>query len=126
MYYVIIIVYFTNFEGTHDIQNISVNSFHPGEISVTGDFINGSSARDVLIIIYSDSRGDVYCILRFPTNAQDKLTTAVSGLPSGLYIVSVFVVADNGLPFNNSATTLKIVSVRERGECGKQSHTCTL
>ena len=39
--------------GTHDIQNISVSSSQPGEVRVTGDFIDGSTATGVLLILYS-------------------------------------------------------------------------
>ena len=39
--------------GTHDIQNVTVNSPLPGQIRVTGDFVDGTKATGVLLIIYS-------------------------------------------------------------------------
>ena len=94
-----------------------MNSINPGEIGVTGSFINGSTATAILVIVYSDS--DVYYIFSSPSEEE----TNVRGLPSGLYNVSVFVVEENGLPFNRSATTPRSVSVME-GEHGEQSHAC--
>ena len=41
--------------GTHDIQNISVTSPQPGEVRVTGDFIDGSTATGLLTIVISTS-----------------------------------------------------------------------
>ncbi|MGJ8945879.1 hypothetical protein AB9K17_23595, partial [Salmonella enterica subsp. enterica serovar Kentucky] len=37
------------------IQNISVSSPHPGQVRVTGDFIQGSTATGALVIVYSQS-----------------------------------------------------------------------
>ena len=111
-------------EGTHDFQSVIVNSISPGEISVTGNFINGSTASVVLVIVYSDSRSsDVYYMFSPPSNEEKKLMTRVSGLPSGLSNVSVFVVEENGLPFERSATTPRNILIREGGESGEQSHT---
>ena len=39
--------------GTHDIQNIIAISPHPGQISIMGNFIDGSIATGVLLIVYS-------------------------------------------------------------------------
>ena len=39
--------------GTHDIQNVSVSSPLPGQIRITGTFVDGSTATGVLLIIYS-------------------------------------------------------------------------
>ena len=108
-------------EGTHDFQNVCVSSSSPGEISITGNFIDGSTANSILVIIYSDSRSSY--MFSPPSNEEEKLMTRVTGLPSGQYNVSVFVVEENGLPFERSATKPRNVSVREGGESGEQSHT---
>ena len=39
--------------GTHDLRNVAVNSSLPGQIRVRGDFLDGSTATGVLLIIYS-------------------------------------------------------------------------
>ena len=44
----------------------------------------------------------------------------ISGIPPGMYNVSVFVLENNGLPFNRSATTPRNVSVTDGGH-GKLS-----
>ena len=37
--------------GTHDVQNVSVTSLLPGQIRVTGNIIEGSTATGVLVIV---------------------------------------------------------------------------
>ena len=39
--------------GTHDLQNISVSSPLPGTVRVSGNFLQGSAATGVLVIVYS-------------------------------------------------------------------------
>ena len=91
-----------------------MSSPSPGLIRVTGDFINGSSAASVLAIIYStDNRNDIYYVISPLSTEGETLVTNISGLPSGLYNVSVFVLEKNGLPFNRSASTPRNVLVRE-------------
>ena len=50
--------------GTHDIQNVTVNSPLPGQIRVTGEFVNGSTATGVLLIVYSMSSNDIHYIAK--------------------------------------------------------------
>jgi hypothetical protein len=74
---------------------------------MAGDFIPGSSAIGILIIVYSadnESNIDYHFIHRSMTTTN---------LPSGQYKVSVFVVEGNGLLFNRSATTPRNVSLVE-------------
>ena len=98
--------------GSHDIQNVTVSSNGPGEITVTGDFINGSSAIGILSIVYSPNN-DSNIYYHFTSHSDIMHMTTVSGLPGGCYKISVFVVEDSGLPFNRSATTPRNVSVCE-------------
>jgi hypothetical protein len=97
-----------------------------GLIRVTGDLINGSSANSILAIIYStDNRNDVYYKISSPSTTEEKLVTNISGLPSGPYNVSVFVLEKNGLPFSRSATTPRSVLVRDnQGEENGEQCTC--
>ena len=91
---------------------------------MTGNFVNSSTARAIFAIVYSDSGSDVYYTISLPSSDEEKLSASISGLPSGLYNVSVFVVADDGLPFPRSATTPRSVSVME-GAHGKLLCVCT-
>ena len=99
--------------GTHDIQNISVTSPQPGEVRVTGDFIDGSTATGLLIIIYSlTNDSDVHYITGGSTSQQPRnVHVSVPGLADGEYSISVFVVEENGLPFERVATSPKLVTV---------------
>ena len=92
----------TLISGTHDIQNISVTSPQPGEVRVTGDFIDGSTATGLLIIIYS---------LTNDSNVHYIVGGHNSGLAGGEYSISVFVVEENGLPFERVATSPKLIVV---------------
>lgn len=103
------------FEGTHDIWNVIISYSSPGEISISGNFISDSIAKAILAIVYSDSCSGVHYIFSSLSIEEEKLTAAVSGLPSGMYNVSVFVVEDNGLPFNRSAITPRNITIIDGG-----------
>ena len=101
-------------KGTHDIQSITVCSPSPGVIRVTGDFINGSSGTSILVIVYSiDNHNDVYYTISSLSTEGEILVTNISGLHPGLYNISIFVLKQNGLPFNRSASTPRSVLVGE-------------
>ena len=94
-----------------------MSSPSPGLIRVTGDFINGSSATSMLAIIYStDNRNGIYYTISSLSTAEETLATNISGLPSGPYNISVFVLKEDGLPFNRSASTPRSVLVEEHQE----------
>ena len=107
-----------NYIGTHDIQNISVTSPQPGEVRVTGDFIDGSTATGLLIIIYSANNTEYQLF-----QVRVKLEAVISGLLGGNYEVSVFVVEENGLPFSRAASKPKQITISsacfnaENSEC---------
>ena len=91
-----------------------MSSPSPALIRVTGDFINGSSADSILAIIYStDNHNDIYYTISSLSTEGETLVTNISGLPSGPYNVSIFVLEEDGLPFNRSASTPRNVSVEE-------------
>ena len=110
--YLKILVYCNQFRpGSHGFQNVTVSSSSPGEVSVTGDFISGSSAIGILSVVYSpDNESNIY--YQFIPHSDIPMTI-MSNLPDGQYKVSVFVVEENGLPFNKSATTPRNVSLVE-------------
>ena len=82
---------------------------------MTGDFIDGSTATGLLIIIYSltnDSDVHYIYIARGSMLQQSKsVDMNVTGLAGGEYSISVFVVEENGLPFERVATSPKLVAV---------------
>ena len=102
-------VSFSYIVGTHDIQNISVTSPQPGEFRVTGDFIDGSTATGVLLIAIGDSE---VIYRKASRDGTDKIKeTFITGLAGGEYSISVFVVEENGRPFERVATSPKVVAV---------------
>ena len=88
--------------GTHDIQNISVSSPLPGMVRVTGDFIQGSTATGLLVIVYSQSDN---CDIQYVNSEYpgQNIDITVAGLTSGQYGVSVLVL-ENGVPVLRVAT----------------------
>ena len=81
---------------------------------MTGDFIDGSTATGLLIIIYSlTNDSDVNYITTGGSTSQQPRNVHVSvpGLAGGEYSISVFVVEENGLPFERVATSPKLVAV---------------
>ena len=77
---------------------------------MTGDFIPGSLAIGILIVVYSADNNIKY---HFVHCSNIHRTITMTNLPSGQYKVSVFVVEENGLPFNRSATTPRNISLNE-------------
>ena len=118
--------------GTHDIQNISVTSPHPGEVRVTGELIDGSTATGALIIIYSlTNDSDVHYEI-ITAGPGKTINVSVVGLNGGEYGVSTFALENGGLPFTRVAALPKTVQVtgsEQKGLCAfvpniNQAHTC--
>ena len=75
---------------------------------MTGDFIDGSTATGLLIIIYSLTNGsNVHYISE---DTDQNIDLSVSGLTGAQYVVSTFVV-EKGLPFPRVVTSPKHVTV---------------
>ena len=83
---------------------------------MTGDFIPGSQAIGILIVVYSADNDFNIIKYHFVHRSNIRRTITMTDLPSGRYEVSVFVVEGNGFPFNRSATTPRnnIISFNER------------
>ena len=65
---------------------------------MTGDFIDGSTATDLLIIIYSLTNDyDVHYVSE-GSALQKSVDINVTALLGGNYSMSLFVVEENGLP----------------------------
>ena len=112
--------------GTHDIQNISVSSPQLGEVRVTGDFINGTTATGVLAVIISESE-IFYHFVERGNNEQyfdNTIQSAASGEHSiSFFVVSFFVVEESGLPFSRTASMPKVVTI-ENGKSMAIVFTC--
>ena len=94
--------------GTHAVQNISLTSGEPGELTVTGDFITNTSALGMLAIVYSTiNDSDIhYTEARLP-----QTEISLTGLSGNSYSVSAFDIEENGLPFNITATSPKEIAI---------------
>ena len=99
--------------GTHDISNILITSSYPGVITVTGNIINKLSSIGILTIVYSltDDFSTYYNFSPYPS-IQFGANFTVEGLPADRYGVSIFVIKENGLPYNRAAATPKTISIK--------------
>ena len=76
---------------------------------MTGSFTDDSTATGVLVIVIGDSEVIYHKASR---DGTDKIKeTLITGLAGGEYSISVFVVEENGLPFERVATSPKLVAV---------------
>ena len=95
--------------GTHAIQNISVSSPLPGQVRVTGDLIEGSTATGVLIIVYSQSNdSNIHYKSSEREGQRTDLEVNFVGLTGNQYGVSVFV-SEDGLLFSRAAISPQVV-----------------
>ena len=106
--------------GTHDIQNISVSSPQPGEVRVTGDFIDGSTVTGVFLILYSlTNNSDIhYVIGNFEQSRSVYIDINVAGLTDTQYGVSVFAL-DNGQIFPRVVALPEYVTVHTNGQTSR-------
>ena len=90
---------------------------------MTGNFIEGSTAAGVLVIIYSlsDSKSDDPFYIQSSASEGRNVMIDIRGLRSGLYGVSIFVVLVDGLPCTKAATKPRLVSVTN-SECSGDCH----
>ena len=97
--------------GTHDIQSILVTSPNPGDIRVTGQFIQGSTTTGVVIADILLSGINFYFLAR--ENDQLELNGTISNLVTGQHVVSAFMADESGLPFIRTATLPQDVVVMQ-------------
>ena len=83
----------------------------PGQLRVTSDFIEGSTAPGILVAVVN-STANVQHHLISREDSVNGIDSVISGLPGGQYTVSVFVVGENGLPFERAAAKLRRISVK--------------
>ena len=100
--------------GTHDniIQNIIAISPHPGQISIMGNFIDGSTVTGVLLIVYSlTNESDILYHAINKENEQNKnISINVTGFIGTEYGISVFAL-ENCVPFPRVVTSPRTVIV---------------
>ena len=95
--------------GTHDFREIMSSSLHPGEVRVTGSFTDDSTATGVLVVVIGDSEVIYHKASRDGTDKIKEIL--ITYLAGGEYSISMFVVEENGLPFERVATSPKLVIV---------------
>ena len=110
---------YASLPGTHAIQNISVSSPLSGQVRVTGDFVQGSTATGVLIIVYTlINDSDIHYI---SDNTNHSVDVRVSGLSGTEYNISTYTLEDD-LPFSRAVGLPKNVSLNNsnnsQGMCG--------
>ena len=105
-----------NMVGTHDVQNVSVSSNHPGDIRVTGDIIDGSTVTGVLVIVYSQS--DVHYIASSLAEQGQNINITVTGLSGTNYGVSTFSM-EKGITFPRVVALPRTVDVDITNERSK-------
>ena len=98
--------------GTHDIHNIIAISPHPGQISIMGNFIDGSTVTGVLLIIYSlTNESDIhYHAINKGNEQNNNISINVTGLTGAEYGISVFAL-ENCLPFPRVVTSTRTLIV---------------
>lgn len=99
--------------GTHDIQNVYISNSNVNEIRVSCEFLTGSLASGLLVILYTlqtDSFVYYWVIPRLHSNVHI-IEKTLNNLPGNLYSVSVFTIMANGLPFTRAATVPKTLSL---------------
>lgn len=97
--------------GSHVVQNISISYSLPGQLRVTGDFIEGSTATGVLVALVNGTANvQHHRISR--DHSVNGIDGVISGLPGGQYTVSIFVVDEGGNPFRRAAAKPRRISVK--------------
>ena len=81
---------------------------------VNGNFTNDSTVTGILIVVIGHS--DVY-YSKATRDGDSVQYRIITGLPGGSYNISIFVMEENGLPFERVATVPKPVIV-ERSKSG--------
>ena len=76
---------------------------------MTGDFIDGSTATGVLVIV---SNPDIFYHLIKRESSHLHVDSTIPGVVGGKHSISFFVVEENGLPFNRIASMPKVVDVQ--------------
>lgn len=77
---------------------------------MTGKYIDGSVVKGVLVVAIDQKYNARYHICHRNDNEME-LQDTISDLSRGNYTVSVFVVEENGLPFNRTATIPRSVTI---------------
>ena len=88
--------------GTHDVQGLQFTSPDLGDMRVTGDFVQGSTATGVVIADLVSSEIHFYLLAR--EIEQLELDDTISNLVDGQHTVSAFVIDEQGFPFRRTAT----------------------
>ena len=83
----------------------------PGQLRVTGDFIEGSIATGALVAVVNSTANVQYHLIS-REDSRNGIDGVISGLPGGQYTVSIFVVDEGGIPFRRAAAKPRRISVK--------------
>ena len=99
---------------------MSLSSLQPGEIEISGDFVEGTNATGALVIVYSQTDGRTHYHLA-PRAQSKRLEARVVADLRGAYMVSIFTMQENGLPFERVVTTPAVIesNIASNDETGK-------
>ena len=102
--------------GTHDIQNISVSSPQPGDVRVTGNYINGSMATGLLLVLYSlTNDSDIHYVI---DSFKQSIDINVTGLTGTQYGISTFAL-DNDQIFPRVVALPEYVTVHSNEQTSR-------
>ena len=102
--------------GTHDVQNITVVTVDDG-IQIEGHYIDNSESKGLLVIVYNTHDPNkyppqYYSIRRHRIGPKRwKIRQNLTDIGAGEWLVSVFVVEKDRLPFYRVATPPKAVLI---------------
>ena len=108
-----------NLAGTHDIQNIQVSAISD-KVHLNYSYVDGSTAKGILVIMHSGGLFH-YSIINRNT---EHIPTEIDGLKAGIYYLSVFVITEEGIPLNRSASHPRVVEL-QRNSTKYCQGTCT-
>ena len=103
-------LFFHSFAATYDVQNPVVESVGDNMISLSLDFIEGSSALGCFVVLEDHfSTEDTFVLLK--RNAMDSESQNIS-VSASTYTVYFYDIENNALPNSHPAvSTLQVVSV---------------
>jgi hypothetical protein len=82
--------------GTHDIQNITVSSPLSGQVIVASDFLQGSTAMEILAVLFRRSDSHVLYKLAPRRLGAGNTVVTIIGVDSGSYDMFVYAVELEG------------------------------
>ena len=106
--------------ATHDVQSaVGSTTGASNEITVTGEFIQNTTASGCFIVLQSESGSpDVFRALLLPANFKTSVESIITNIPPSTYHMLVYDLEEDGLPNSTPAVEQNnSVTVEGEGEC---------